>query len=49
MTADNHSPMSKTKLTISSAANFKVKEQQVDNISDMTYYKIHESTLQLQT
>lgn len=49
MTAVNHSPLSKTKLTISPAANFTLKEQQVDNMSDMTYCQTHGSTLQLLT
>ena len=44
MTAYNHSPLSKTKLANSPAANFRLKEQQVVNMSDMTYCQTYEST-----
>ena len=44
MTAYNHSPLSKTELANSPAANIRLKEQRVDNMSDMTYYQTYEST-----
>ena len=49
MTADNYSSLSKTKLTISPTASFAWKEQQVGNMSNMTYCQTQMFTLQLLT